>query len=59
MFGIGPIEMLVVGAMTILFLGVPAFLIFRVLHSPADGLTELKERVRRLEDQLGDSHAGK
>ena len=62
MFGIGPIEMLIVGAVALLLLGIPVLvvlLLFRVLRWPGDGITELKERVRRLEEQMGDRHPAK
>jgi Sec-independent protein translocase protein TatA len=58
MFGLGPIEMLIVGAISVLLFGIPVLvlvLLFRVLRSPGDGIKELKERVRRLEEQTGDS----
>jgi hypothetical protein len=62
MFGIGPIEMLIVGTVAVLLLGVPVLvllLVFRALRWPGDGLTELNERVRRLEEQMGERHPAK
>jgi len=50
--------MLIVGVVSVLLLGIPVLvlvLLFRVLRSPGDGIKELKERVRRLEEQTGDS----